>query len=132
MSANPTSDTVDRFSGEVWQPVPVYDGRAELVATLVHIKEEENRFAYRAEASWKGLFLVERPDGAGRFKLWGTVPQALFDAEREAPKGSTLRGSLVAFSALVKQSPRDACFGYYKRPTKAEILSWGRNGRPAQ
>lgn len=118
--------TIDERTGEVWQPVPAYDGRAELVATLVHTREDLSEFG----PVLKGLFLVERPDGSGRFKLWGTVPRGLTTAERTRPHGATLSGSLVAFSALVERSARDECFGFFKRPTKAEVLTWGQNGRP--
>ena len=47
------------------------------------------------------------------FRVWGSVPKNLDDAERE---------SRITFTATVTASDRDAKFGFFKRPTKAEIL----------
>lgn len=48
------------------------------------------------------------------FRVWGSVPASLDDAERE---------SRVTFTATVQASDRDTKFGFFKRPAKAEIIS---------
>ena len=47
------------------------------------------------------------------FRVWGSVPASLDDAERE---------SRISFTATVSQSDRDTKFGFFKRPTKAAII----------
>ena len=47
------------------------------------------------------------------FRVWGSVPASLDDAERE---------SRISFTATVSQSDRDTKFGFFKRPTKAVVL----------
>jgi len=48
------------------------------------------------------------------FRVWGSAPKSLDDAERE---------SRVTFTATVTASDKDAKFGFFKRPTKAEIIT---------
>jgi hypothetical protein len=45
--------------------------------------------------------------------VWGSAPKSLDDAERE---------SRITFTATVTASDKDAKFGFFKRPTKAECL----------
>lgn len=47
------------------------------------------------------------------FRVWGSVPKSLDDAERN---------SRVSFTATVQKSNRDSKFGFFKRPSKAEVL----------
>ena len=47
------------------------------------------------------------------FRVWGSVPASLEDAERE---------SRITFTATVTASDRDAKFGFFKRPTKAQVI----------
>ena len=47
------------------------------------------------------------------FKLWGTVPRAIVaDADR---------GTHIRFIARIERSDQDDFFGFFRRPTKAEI-----------
>lgn len=47
------------------------------------------------------------------FRVWGSVPKGLDDAERN---------SRISFTATVQQSDNDSKFGFFKRPAKAELL----------
>jgi len=119
-----TAATVDGYTGEILVEVPDSEGkRVEILATLVHTREEAGEFGMVT----KGLFLAEGTDG--RFKLWGTVPAGILDAKIPAEPGATRKGALVRFSAVIARSPRDRCFGMIRRPTKGEVLVWGHMGR---
>ena len=48
-------------------------------------------------------------------KVWGTVPRILDDEE--------LKGARVRFQAQVERSRDDEHFGFFKRPTKAEVVT---------
>jgi len=52
------------------------------------------------------------------FKVWGTVPQSILDANNES-----LKGQRVTFTATVQASNDDDKFGFFKRPTKAAIAA---------
>jgi hypothetical protein len=47
------------------------------------------------------------------WKVWGTMPAAL-DVDR---------GARVRFTATVKPSDDDPHFGFFSRPTKAQVLT---------
>lgn len=47
------------------------------------------------------------------FRVWGSVPAGLDDAERN---------SRISFTATVQQSDKDSKFGFFKRPAKAVVL----------
>lgn len=51
---------------------------------------------------------------AGECRVYGTVPAAL---------GDVARGSHVKFVATVERSREDSTFGFFSRPTAAEMLS---------
>lgn len=64
----------------------------------------------KAQESYYGTtlkMLVQHADG---WKLWGTVPAALEEAEK---------GDTVSFTATVSVSDDDPKFGFFKRPSKA-------------
>ena len=84
--------------------VPV--GKIEIVGTIVATK--------LAETLYGGILkmIVVSPDG---WKVYGSVPHSLL-VEVE------LRGQTVKFSANVGQSPTDRKFGFFKRPTKVQML----------
>lgn len=84
---------------------PVPTGRVAVEGEVVSTKSEETDFGRK-------LKMLVRADG---FKLYGTVPAALFD-------GSELRGRRVRFTAEVTPSRRDAGFGFFKRPTQASFV----------
>lgn len=52
------------------------------------------------------------------FKVWGTVPRSIIEANDEP-----LKGQRVTFTATVQASNDDDKFGFFKRPTKAAIAA---------
>ena len=119
-----THAAIDDRTSEVFFEVPDSQGeRVRVLATLVHIREDQTRFGLVE----KGLYLAEGPHG--RFKVWGTVPPALHRQERPFGVAATLRGSLVELHAIVQRSEPEPCFGFLVRPTRAKVLVWGINGR---
>jgi hypothetical protein len=80
------------------------EGRLEITGTILSIKEKEYDFGSR--------WVMTVKDDRG-FLVWGTLPKAF---------GTTIRGAKVKFSAAVTPSDSDSKFGFYKRPTKAEVL----------
>lgn len=54
---------------------------------------------------------VEAEEG---YRVWGTVPNSIYFDVR--------KGDIVEFTATVEPSETDNLFGFFKRPTKAQIL----------
>ena len=69
--------------------------------------------AFKLQSSQFGDTLKMLVQDDRGFRVWGSVPKSLGDAERE---------SRITFTATVTASDRDAKFGFFKRPTKAAIL----------
>lgn len=74
---------------------------------LVSTKWIEGQYGH----ALKGLVKVETPQGV--YKVWGTVPTAIFEADR---------GDIIRFTANVQRSEKDADFGFFSRPRKATIV----------
>lgn len=79
------------------------EGRVEITGSILCFKWQSSDYGDVLK------MLVQDDRG---FRVWGTVPKSLDDAER---------GSRVTFTATLTQSSRDAKFGFFKRPTKAAI-----------
>jgi hypothetical protein len=91
--------------------------KPELAAALADSmtwEPDESTYEGRREATFKMLVLDDRG-----FKVWGTIPEALFGC-RTLDDLVNLR---VTFTAKVEQSDRDEAFGFYSRPTKAEVIA---------
>ena len=88
-------------------PLPVRDDRWRVVGTILTAQWREHQFG----ASLK--ILVKHADG---WKVWGTAPKSIGRNEE------SLIGKSVAFDARVTASDDDPKFGFFSRPTKAEIL----------
>jgi len=69
----------------------------------------------RVESSMYGdvIKMLVRSD-AGGWKVFGTRPQSLVDAQR---------GAHVSFAATLKRSPQDEYFAFASRPSKAKVLN---------
>ena len=91
----------DRFNCEV------IEGKLTIEGEILTIKEECNMFGVALK------MLIGDDRG---FKVWGTMPRAIEDDD------NCQRGSKVRFIATVQRSETDASFGFFKRPTKAEVL----------
>jgi hypothetical protein len=87
---------------EAAAPVPVTDKRIRIEGVVLSIKVAETQFGYVTKA------LIKTDDG---WKAYGT-----------APLPDLKSGQRVAFMARLEPSKDDPKFGYYVRPTKAEVL----------
>lgn len=83
--------------------VRVPTGRVEVVGEVVSTRFVDNDFG----GTLKMLVLMD-----SGVKVWGSVPRAI----------SPERGNRVRFTATVTPSDDDPVFGFYSRPTKAELL----------
>ena len=80
------------------------EGRVVITGTVLAFKVQESMYGDVLK------MLVQDDRG---FRVWGSVPASLEDAERE---------SRITFTASVTVSDRDAKFGFFKRPTKAQVI----------
>jgi len=87
-------------------PGVVVAGRYAIEGVVLSTKVVDSDFG----SSWKMLVQVQQADGVVR--LWGSVPSSI-DPEI---------GDTVRFTASVEVG-RDADFGFFKRPTKAEVVA---------
>jgi len=91
----------------VAQPVPITDKRVQITGEVLGRKRQESSFGYK-QMEYKMLVRDDRG-----FKLWGTIPSNIFDIDH---------GSRITFTATVMPSKEDPKFGFFSRPTKAQIL----------
>tara|TARA_R110000744_G_scaffold266581_2_gene380620 strand:+ start:20 stop:691 length:672 start_codon:yes stop_codon:yes gene_type:complete len=96
---------------EYAQVVPVTEDRIQFEGKIIKTKWQDNDFG----GSIKMLF----EDTRG-FKLWGTLPSKI---ENTYPTFDEVQGLKITFFATVQLSENDKSFGYFKRPTKVEIIS---------
>lgn len=89
------------------EPVPVTSERIEFTGTIIK--------RYWKNTDYGDKLVMIFVDDRG-FKIWGTVPTKVWDTEV---------GDRLRFAATVEASETDPAFGFFKRPTKAEILSDG-------
>ncbi len=114
-------------------PVPV--GAQQVEGTVLAMRFQESRWG----GSVKMLVEVETP--AGNYKVWGTLPASLRDLYR-IEHGPLLAngshdvshhpvgvGAKVRFSANCEQSSDDPSFGFFSRPTKAELIEGPDSGQ---
>ena len=80
------------------------EGRVVITGTVLAFKRQESMYGDVLK------MLVQDDRG---FRVWGSVPVSLEDAERE---------SRITFTATVTASDKDAKFGFFKRPAKAAVL----------
>ena len=81
------------------------EGRVVITGTVLAFKVQESMYGDVLK------MLVQDDRG---FRVFGSVPSSLDDAERE---------SRVTFTATVTVSDNDAKFGFFKRPTKAAVIT---------
>jgi hypothetical protein len=86
---------------------PVPTGRFVIEGEVLTVKPQVNDFD-----PFGGSVLKMLVAGDG-WKVWGTVPAAIDGVDR---------GDRVRFTATVKPKEGDETFGYYSRPSKAEVL----------
>lgn len=88
------------------EAAPVVTGRVEVTGKVVSTKWVDG-YGPRARAVKKMVVLDDRG-----FRVYGTVPTAIRGVER---------GERVTFTATVEASDDDETFGFFKRPTKAQL-----------
>jgi hypothetical protein len=162
-------DLVVKLAAEALLPeeakalVPVTDNRVVFEGEVVSTKYHEGYYGI------KFVMTVLIDTGEGVYRIWGTVPAALDEAEgierkrsdeahsatvdalieklvaegakpdtidtaiRALPvsDGDRLTGARVRFAATVAPRDSDESFGFFKRPTKAEVVSWPEKGEEA-
>lgn len=95
--------TQERTEHAAAEPCP--EGRVEITGTLLAVKTVPN--------AWGGALRCLVRDDRG-FKVWGSLPYALSRAEP---------GDRLTFTAAVTPADDDPKFGFFKRPTKAQLLT---------
>ena len=101
---------------------PVITGRIEIEGEVVSVKWQDNDFG--------GRLVMTVKDDRG-FVVWGSVPKGLDLIDLHDEDGNVIgqgqieRGNRVRFTGTVEASDRDECFGFFKRPAKAELLEVG-------
>jgi hypothetical protein len=95
---------------EAAEPAPVTDQRIEITGKVVSLREPDD---YAAFPSWKMLVVTDQG-----WKAWGSRPSSLYDVKV---------GDRVTFKATFKVSDKDPKFGFFNRPTQAEVLEKQRD-----
>jgi hypothetical protein len=83
--------------------VSMTEGRREITGEVLAVKSQDSYYGVTVK------MLVKDSDG---LKYWGTVPAAI----------NPSRGDTVKFTGTVKVSDDDPLFGFFSRPSKAEIV----------
>ncbi len=91
----------------------VPEGRVEVTGTIISTKWVDG---YRPDDQTLKM-LVESEEG---WRIWGTCPTAILEAVEYGTE--ELKGSKVRFTAAIEPSKDDRLFGFYKRPTKPELV----------
>lgn len=106
---------VEERAAEAAEPkVEAPEGRQIITGKVLSCKWKQNGFG----GALKMLVKVTTPEGT--WKTWGTVPASL-DAGDDALDG--LRGVTVTFTATVQRAPDDSNFSFFKRPSKASVVT---------
>jgi len=117
--------------------VPVPEGPQTIEGTILAMKYQDSQWG----GSIKMLVEVRTPEG--KYKVWGTLPQALSDlyqveygprlANGTVDTKRTMKGvgKRVQFHAGVERSDSDESFGFFSRPTKAKVLDDEESAEPA-
>jgi hypothetical protein len=115
-----------RRKAEAANAGPFPEGRQTIEGEVVSVKEKEG---FDGEPSYK--ILVKLDDGN---KVYGSIPKPIAEwvarerADHRRYEGwlyslrEALTGRRVKFAAAFEVSDRDEHFGFYRRPTKAEVL----------
>jgi len=85
---------------------PVPTGRQVVEGEVVKTDVKDNAYGVRY------VFTVRATEG---FLVWGTIPKAI--------QSQVEVGSKVRFTATLDRSDRDETFGFFSRPSKAEVVA---------
>lgn len=81
----------------------VTEGRQVITGTMLAMKRKETIYGLTLK------MLVQDDRG---FRVWGSVPSGL----------DAMRDDRITFTATVQRSEKDSKFGFFKRPTKSQVL----------
>jgi hypothetical protein len=84
---------------------PVPTGKVDIEGTVAKVAQIETQY---------GRALKVRVVNDAGWAVWGTLPKSINRVEV---------GERVRFTATVTASPEDELFGFYKRPTNAEVIA---------
>jgi hypothetical protein len=114
------------------QNVPDSAKRIRVEGVVISAKYHEGGYTDTFFAPECIKIVVEHADG---WRVWGTAPRELYYVEPNYTAGEKnnyrntspeaadwLKGKRVAFDARVTVSDKDSKFGFFKRPTKPELL----------
>ena len=96
-------------------PVPVDGERIPVTGTCVSFKCVDSMYGFQYKMTVK----VETPEGS--WLVYGTCPESIVDAAQDAGL-SNPKGRVVTFTSKVSRGDRDPHFGFFSRPTKAELV----------
>ncbi|PSK95833.1 hypothetical protein CLV30_12885 [Haloactinopolyspora alba] len=109
----------ERFATEDAAPkIEVPAGRHTVEGVIVSASLRDSPHPY-GQSTWKVLV---QADG---YKVWGTAPRQLVDDAMDIPGQAVsdyLKGARVRFTATLEPKAGEAGFGFFKRPTKTEVL----------
>ena len=105
IAQRPAREAQRAAESEAAAPCPT--GRVVVEGEVLTVKAQDG-YAYGSTV----LKVLVKADAG--WKVWGTLPASIEGA---------VRGSRVRFVAAVEPSNDDPKFGFFKRPTKAELLS---------
>jgi hypothetical protein len=97
-------------------PVPT-EGRVTIEGTIASIRTRETDFGIVEKVT------VVSDEG---WKVWGTLPRALagtYDWDLGEVVGEAHEGDRIRFVARITAADDDPTFGFFARPTKAEIVA---------
>lgn len=99
---------------------PLVGGKREVEGVIVSTKTQHGDYGSTLK------MLVKQDDGN---KVWGTVPRKVEDLafsstddDGNVTEGIELVGQRIRFTAQVERSSDDPHFGFFKRPTKVEVI----------
>lgn len=95
-------------SQPVERKAPCPSGKTTIVGQVVKAEER------RGYDEVRRVMTVKVTTDEGIFLVWGTCPRSL--------PLNDLKGKNVSFNASVTPSDRDKSFGFFKRPTKAQVI----------
>lgn len=91
---------------------PIVAGKQVITGEVMSLKTQYSQYGEVTK------MLVKDDRG---FKVFGTVPQAIWDAAYELD--IEVKGQRVQFTATVEASKTDNKFGFFKRPTKSQLTN---------
>lgn len=109
-----TIEAVEKIVGEreleAAERRPAPTGRVQVEGEVVSVKSYFSQYGESIKIT------VKSDEG---FLVWGTAPSTIL---RDVGFDGELKGSRVRFTATVEPSEDDPSFGFYKRPTKAQLV----------